>query len=111
MQAVRNVKSFIEEFQQRLTVCYKHDWHSALYSYDLYSDFKRLLVLISHLCLLNNINGEGCLARFRNGTSALKFCCLQYRLFLHDRNKFSPVCSDTSELEVHFLSKCPKYKD
>ena len=56
MQGVRDIKSFIEEFKQRLIDYFKQDWHFALESHDfynVYSNFNHSLVRSPYLSLLN----------------------------------------------------------
>jgi len=104
-------KSFLKTFKDRLTSCYKQEWHAQICAsqrYNVYVHFKEDLRLESYLSLDINSIFKHAFTRIRFGISDLNVHKYRYHPN-YARMSLCPFCQDTLEDEIHFFFHCPTY--
>ena len=113
-QGVGNVGQFLHEYKQRLSDCFRQDWHSHISSstrFEVYKQFKSAVFLEIYLTDVNNKCLRDLLTRFRLGISDIKSHKLRYTACSGDVSLHCPLCGFHTEDEKHFLFHCPSLTD
>ena len=112
-QGVRDSKSFIRCFRERLIDSRWQDWNSHVQTsdrFDLYRLINEQHCLPTYISIDLNRQLKILTTKFRFGVSDIAVHRLRYR-HLDDCNLICPFCKGDREYEIHFVLVCPVLND
>ena len=108
-QGVGYEDRFVAEFKDRITSCYKQNWHSDIEGNEKYKWFLHLRArFLPKDTFITTKRFRDTLTRFRVRACGLRSHKVWFQTEISE-NSSCPVCGHVLEDEVHFLFQCPAY--
>ena len=103
---VGDEKQFLKMFKQRVSDCFRQDWHAKLEASDRFAFYRSFKSMLEPERYINSIT----IAKFRHELTRLRLglCELNINNRYSDKSEKCPSC-DESETEKHFIFVCPMY--
>ena len=112
-QGVRDEKTFLKEFKNRLITKNKKEWSDSITTnerYLMYNTFKSSLTMSPFLHDLKHIKARIVLLRIRLGVSQLRSHRLRFARNA-EADLACPFCNNEIESGIHFILSFPMYND
>jgi hypothetical protein len=113
-QGVGNEKMFIGLFKERLILHFGMEWRQKIEfsdRYKLFSSIKQRFGMSTYLIEVKHIQARNLLIKVRLGVSELRSHKYRFKSNATEEELLCPVCLNEIETEIHFILKCPMYKE